>query len=222
MNLDLYLELCGKRLPFLIYNAAGVLDKTADELDSLYNCGSGAVLSKSWSLKPRTGNEKPKYYDNYYGSINSNGLENKGYKFYKNYRERNLDKQKPFILSVAINYDFEEIIKDCNDNSICPLEINMSCPNIKGKRQLAYDFEELDKKLGKICDMYEYSFGIKLPPYFDPMDVSLASDVIKKYPKVDYITCINSLGNGLMVNWLTESVVIIPKNGIGGVGGDYW
>ena len=97
----------------------------------------------------------------------------------------------------------------------------MSCPNIKGKRQLAYDFEELDSTLNNICEMYDHKFGIKLPPYFDPQDVSLVSDIIKKYPKIDYVTCINSLGNGLFVNWMTESAIIKPKKGIGGIGGDY-
>ena len=122
---------------------------------------------------------------------------------------------------MAINYEFEKMIKECNDSHISPVEINMSCPNIKGKRQLAYDFERLDEKLRYITENYDYKFGIKLPPYFDPQDVSLAHDVISNYPTIDYITCINSLGNGLIIDWMSESALIKPKNGIGGIGGDY-
>ena len=222
MNLDLTLELCNMRLPFFVYNAAGVLDTTKQHLDALYKSYSGAILSKSCTLEPRKGNEHPKYYDNFYGSINSNGLENLGYDFYKNYwSDYEHHTKKPFIISIAVNYDFDEIIKDCSDNSIKPLEINMSCPNIKGKRQLAYDFEALDEKLRKTCEVYDHKFGIKLPPYFDPQDVSCVSDIIKEYNQIDYITCINSLGNGLIINWLDESTLIRPKGGIGGIGGDY-
>ena len=182
---------------------------------------SGAILSKSCSYEPRVGNEHPKYYEDLWGSINSNGLENLGYPFYRDYWLEHNNQLKPFIISVAINYDFEKILRDCNDHSVKPLEINMSCPNIKGKRQLAYDFEAFDEKLGKICDLYDHDFGIKLPPYFDPMDVSCISDVINNYKQDDYITCINSLGNGLMVKWLDNKTRIRPKGGLGGIGGEY-
>ena len=41
-----------------------------------------------------------------------------------------------------------------------------------------------------------------------------------KYP-LDYITCINSIGNGLIVDFETEKIVIKPKDGFGGIGGSY-
>jgi dihydroorotate dehydrogenase (fumarate) len=43
--------------------------------------------------------------------------------------------------------------------------------------------------------------------------------VIRKYSFIKFITCSNSLGNGLWIDSDTESVVIKPKNGFGGVGG---
>lgn len=35
------------------------------------------------------------------------------------------------------------------------------------------------------------------------------------------MTCCNSIGNGLVIDFENESTVIKPKNGHGGIGGDY-
>ena len=42
--------------------------------------------------------------------------------------------------------------------------------------------------------------------------------LINKYD-IDFLTCINSIGNGLVINPETDTVVIKPKNGFGGIGG---
>ena len=44
--------------------------------------------------------------------------------------------------------------------------------------------------------------------------------VIKKYP-VKFVTCINSIGNGLVIDPKTEKPLIKPKGGMGGIGGKY-
>ena len=105
------------------------------------------------------------------------------------------------------------------------MEINLSCPNILGKGQLAYDFEMMDnylKTILKELEMYkcDLTIGVKLPPYFDFWQFESAAKVLKKYP-LDYITCINSIGNGLIVDVDTEKTVIKPKNGFGGLGGSF-
>ena len=41
-----------------------------------------------------------------------------------------------------------------------------------------------------------------------------------KYP-LDFITCINSIGNGLVVDMENETTLIKPKGGFGGIGGSY-
>ena len=39
--------------------------------------------------------------------------------------------------------------------------------------------------------------------------------------KIAFVTCINSIGNGMVIDLETESVVIKPKGGFGGMGGEY-
>ena len=69
--------------------------------------------------------------------------------------------------------------------------------------------------------MFEYfdrPLGIKLPPYFDIVHFDQAAAVFNKFP-LTFVNCVNSIGNGLVIN--DERVVIKPKNGFGGIGGQY-
>ena len=116
------------------------------------------------------------------------------------------------------------MIQHLTDN-INGIELNLSCPNIKGKSQLGYDFEateELLRKASEILDdkiKKDFLFGIKLPPYFDELHFNNMADIINN-TKVNSITCINSIGNGLVVNPYSNKTCIKPKNGFGGIGGD--
>ena len=60
--------------------------------------------------------------------------------------------------------------------------------------------------------------GTKLPPYFDPVHHDQMAAILKRC-RVDFISVINSIGNGLVINPETEAVVIKPKGGFGGLGG---
>ncbi|WP_019785332.1 dihydroorotate oxidase, partial [Streptococcus sobrinus] len=93
-----------------------------------------------------------------------------------------------------------------------------SCPNVPGKPQIAYDFETTDKILSEVFSYFTKPLGIKLPPYFDIVHFDQAAAIFNKYP-LTFVNCINSVGNGLVID--DETVVIKPKNGFGGIGGDY-
>ena len=129
---------------------------------------------------------------------------------------------KHCFLSIAnINNDeTKKILKYIKDeeNIIYP-EINVSCPNIKGKEQLGYNYIELEDFLHDINDVYDKPYGLKLPPYFDPIHFVKVADIIKKFNNIQYLTCINSVGNALQIDIDTECGVIKPKDGLGGFGG---
>ena len=214
--------------PFM--NASGVYCKTKEQLIKLDNTQLvGCVVSKSCTFESRDGNPEPIYWDDGSNlSINSSGLPNMGYKFYIN---KNITSQinKPYIVSVSglTVKDNLTIIDELLKNlDISGLELNLSCPNVIGKPQIGYDFEAMDKLLyqanllvqnRKLSDK-KFNFGLKLPPYFDMSHFDIVSSIINKY-EIDTITCINSLGNGLVVDPKSETVVIKPKGGFGGIGG---
>ena len=62
--------------------------------------------------------------------------------------------------------------------------------------------------------------GIKLAPYFDKPQFEKAVEVIAKYP-VQFVVCVNSIGNALFVDAENECEAIAPREGLGGLGGGF-
>lgn len=212
--------LAGTSVSTPLFNAAGCNCTSETELNDLDKSLSGGIVSKSCTMNYREGNQHPRYFADTHGSINSTGLANYGYSYYKNISKTFT---KPFILSIStLNCEHTtEIVKDyASYNPGSLVEINVSCPNIAGKPQLGYNIKELDKFIKSIFDNQpDLRIGFKLPPYFDQSHISKVSDILKSYP-VSFITCINSLGNGLMLDDCHKPV-IFSNSGLGGIGGDY-
>ena len=62
-------------------------------------------------------------------------------------------------------------------------ELNLSCPNVPGKPQIAYDFETTEKILSEVFAYFTKPLGIKLPPYFDIVHFWPGRcDFLTKYP----------------------------------------
>ena len=116
------------------------------------------------------------------------------------------------------NYDYDTLKYKLNNLFI---EFNLSCPNVIGKPQVGYDFNTLTDYLNIIDDNIITNYGVKLPPYFDMSHFEQASNILNKYDKLKFITCVNSIGNGLYIDIDSQSTLIKPKNGYGGIGGDY-
>lgn len=206
--------------PFV--NAAGVFDETEQEMNQILNSEAGGVTTKSATLKPRTGNPKPRYANTELGSINSMGLPNQGLTYYLDYIEHN-QIDKPIDLSISgtsIGDDIAALkeIQKSNFNGLC--ELNLSCPNVVGKPQIGYDFAAIAAAMKAVFSFYTKPLGVKLPPYFDLQQYDAVSKILNQYP-LTYINTINSVGNGLVVDADTESAVIKPKGGFGGIGGTY-
>lgn len=225
---SLHTNIAGIKLENCIYNASGPLCTMNYELDDLFLSDSGAVLTKSSTLNFNKGNDKPNYHSNSYGSINSNGLCNRGIDYYieyGKYSKKNIYKNKPYIISVCgLSVDDNlSIFRKLNVNQNCfdLVELNLSCPNINLKSQVGYDYSSMEDLLSSISNIYDFSFGVKLPPYFDDMMYSSVYDVISGFPNIKFLTSINSLGNGMLIDHINETTVIKPKNGYGGIGGTY-
>jgi len=203
-------------------NASGPLCTSLAELEGLGESKSGAIVFKSTTVEPRQGNEKPKYFENEFGSINSNGLENPGYKEYCGFLPKLKRFKKPLIPSiVGFSLSELEILVTAFDNAGADaIEVNLSCPNIQGKPQVAYDFAQSEKYLEAIRPLTSKPLFVKLPPYLETVHRQEMASILLKQ-KVDAITLINSIGNSLIIDPEKEQTVIKPKNGLGGIGGKY-
>lgn len=223
MKIDISTKIAGVKLESCIFNTSGPTDVTLEELEVIGRSKSSAITMKSCTLEPRTGNPEPRYADLEYGSINSMGLPNLGYKAYIKFSAILKKKyKKPIIASISGMTLEDNVIMfgAFNDSQADLIEFNPGSPNTIGKPIVGYDTEEMDRLLDAIANVCQKPWGVKLPPYFDLVHFDQIAEVIKKYP-VKFVTCINSIGNGLVINPYTETTVIKPKGGLGGISGKY-
>ncbi|MFH1358455.1 MAG: dihydroorotate oxidase [archaeon] len=214
--------IAGIPLKHCIFNASGPMCTTLEELEIIGNSNASAIMMKSCTLEQRDGNPEPRYQDLEFGSINSMGLPNLGYKKYIEFAPQLKKFNKPVIASVS-GLSLEDnltIIKEINKTDTDLIELNLSCPNIVGKPQVGYDFEQTDNVLTKVMKITEKPLGVKLPPYFDQVHFEQIAQILNKH-KVNFVTCINSIGNAMIIDPEKEQVVIKPKGGYGGLGGKY-
>jgi dihydroorotate dehydrogenase (fumarate) len=218
--MDLSVSIAGVKFPNCFMNASGALCVTREELHALGRSRAGAIVTKSMTLAPRAGNPEPRYYGFPGGSINSMGLPNLGYQAYAELIPELTRYGKPVIASIAglCEDDFLTMARTLNEARPDLIEINLSCPNIPGKPQIAYDAADSERLLKRLRPLITVPMGVKLPPYFDPAHHAVMAEVIRR-TGVDYLNLINSVGNGLVIDPKHETAVIKPKGGFGGLGG---
>ena len=218
--MDLSTEIAGVAFRVGLMNASGALCVTPAELEALGESDAGAIVTKSMTPLAREGNPLPRYVAIDGGSINSMGLPNLGYPAYAKLIPGLRRFKKPVIASLAGLHpdDFLEGAKALNAAGPDLVEVNLSCPNIPGKPQIGYDFDESERLLSAIRNIFSIPFGVKLPPYFDPIHHQKIAEILQRVG-VAFVTMINSVGNTLVVDPERERVVIKPKGGFGGLGG---
>ena len=206
-----------------LMNAAGVWCMTKEELEGVKDSAAGTFVTKTATLDYRAGNPEPRYQNVPLGSINSMGLPNQGLDYYLDYllELQAREPERTFVLSlVGMSPDeTHAILKKVEASDFWGLtELNLSCPNVPGKPQIAYDFEMTEKILSEVFQYFTKPLGIKLPPYFDIVHFDQAAAIFNQFP-LAFVNCVNSIGNGLYIE--DETVIIKPKNGFGGIGGEY-
>ncbi|MBP2623715.1 dihydroorotate oxidase [Streptococcus oricebi] len=206
-----------------LMNAAGVACMTIGELEEVKHSAAGTFVTKTATLEARAGNPEPRYHNVPLGSINSMGLPNQGLNYYLDYL-LDLQEKEPnrtfFLSLVGMSPDeTHQILHQVEESDFKGLiELNLSCPNVPGKPQIAYDFDTTEQLLRQVFSYFTKPLGIKLPPYFDIVHFDQAAEIFNQFP-LRFVNCVNSVGNGLYIE--DEKVVIKPKNGFGGIGGEY-
>jgi dihydroorotate dehydrogenase (fumarate) len=204
-----------------VWNASGPRCTTLEELKGLGESSASVVLSKSCTLEARAGNPQPRFASFEGGSINSMGLPNLGADAYKEMFPTLAAYGKPVIASVS-GMKLEDnltIAESYNESdALGAIELNLSCPNLVGKPQVAYDFDQSAEVLERFAQVCKKPFGVKLPPYFDFAHFDIMAGLLNG-SAVRFVTCINSPGNGLVIDLDREQTLIRPKGGFGGIGG---
>lgn len=223
----------GIPLDCCIYNASGPRTNAAEMLAAIGRSQAGAVLSKSATLEAQTGNPHPRYREvslgaGCVGSINSEGLPNKGIDYYIGDEVLNQVRAtgKPYVVSLSglkLEHNLEMLRRVAAVEGIAAVELNLACPNVPGKPVIGYDFEQMDQVLQEVTAspaFEKYPLGVKLPPYFDIPHFNQAAAILNKYP-IKFVVCTNTMGNALLVDPYKEETMIAPKGGFGGLGGGW-
>jgi dihydroorotate dehydrogenase (fumarate) len=217
-------SIAGVAFDSYVCNASGPRCSTLEELETIARSGSSAIMMKSCTIEARAGNEEPRYANLPHGAIQSMGLPNLGYREYVRFAAILKEKypDKPIIASVSglKPADYPIMVRAFQESAVDLIEANLSCPNIPGKPQIAYDTETTEMILSEISGLGTKPLGIKLPPFYDPAHHAVIAELVKKYG-IRFVSCINSIGNTLVIDPETEMPVIRPKRGLGGLSGSY-
>jgi dihydroorotate dehydrogenase (NAD+) catalytic subunit len=142
-----------------------------DEYNQFYDVSMlGAVVTKSYSLRPMKGNPPPRTCETPCGMLNSIGLQNDGIdEFIKNHLPRAEKLNVNLILSV-FGEDAQEFGKVVSEaarikDRIAAVELNLSCPNVrKGGATFSEMPEEVLKIVKKACGTLKIPVIAKLSP----------------------------------------------------------
>lgn len=219
-------SIAGIKLAGFACNASGPMCTTLNELKDLGTSGSAAIVMKSCTLEAREGNPEPRYARLPSGVIQSMGLPNLGYQEYIRFSHILKEEfpNKPIIASVAGLDNIGDYLIMVNafqeEGAVDLIEVNLSCPNIPGKPQIAYDMETVERLLVLLSEIGEKPIGLKLPAYPDLSFHRKMAELIRRY-EVRFITCINSIGHALAIDPENETTLIAPNRGLGGLSGEY-
>lgn len=157
------------QLDYAIMNSSGCLGIEALESGAVDPKYLGALVTKGVTVEPRTGNKGSRICETALGMINSIGLENLGLvRFRAEELPRWLGFSKPVIVNIS-GYaiaDYIRLTEELADTAIAGLEVNISCPNIKGGGMaFGTDPELVERITANVVAMAKNKFVIvKLSP----------------------------------------------------------
>jgi dihydroorotate dehydrogenase (NAD+) catalytic subunit len=206
----------------------------------------GAVVTKTITLHPRKGNPPPRVIETASGMLNSIGLQNEGVDNFIKEKLPYLKKIKvPIIVSIGGDSadEFISLAKILNkEKAVDALELNISCPNIKGKEILvSQDAQATFELVKKVRPHTDKTIITKLSPNVTDIiaiakaakdagsdAVSLVNTFIGMV--VDINTQKPRLGNivgglsgpaikpiALRMVWQVAKIIDIPVIGMGGI-----
>lgn len=135
MSLDLSVKLANLNLGNPTVLASGILGVSASLAKRVEIAGAGAYTTKTITRKPRKGYFNPVFVELEHGYLNAIGLSNPGIDYFKEELKSMKKLLKiPVILSIggSTPEDFEYVAKTGVKVGVDALELNISCPHVKG------------------------------------------------------------------------------------------
>jgi dihydroorotate dehydrogenase (NAD+) catalytic subunit len=163
----------------------------------------GAIVTKTITLNPRSGNPAPRTCETPAGMLNSIGLENPGLEIFMEEKLPLLKKMGvPLIISIASGDGPEEFIilarRLHTIKEVAAMELNISCPNIQHTRLIAQDAKATYEAVSKVRRVTDKPLVTKLSPNVtDITEIALAAQKAGS----DAVSLVNTLtGMGIDIN----------------------
>lgn len=189
-----------------VMNAACSIAKTPDDVEIMCRTRAGAVLVGSITVEPRAGNPHPRWHDEGSYALNSFGMPNKGFEYYKKCLPKMVDTVhaagKKFILSVAgFNVaEYKKLARLAFKAGVDLLELNFGCPNAKESEEIAsFDTVYMKRVIQGLTKSERIPLMVKLSPYSNPKDLSVVGSMLAEQDIAAVVTS-NSFPNGYMQN----------------------
>ncbi|SDJ52948.1 dihydroorotate dehydrogenase [Salimicrobium halophilum] len=142
----------------------------------------GAIVPKSITKHPQPGNAKPRVCETNAGMINSIGIQSKGLDYYLEHTIPQFETyDSPLIASISAESveEFAEMASVLgNHKSVSALELNISCPNLKGNGQaFGMDPEDTFALISKARKVTDRPLIAKLTPNVtDIQEIAIAAE----------------------------------------------
>lgn len=172
------------------------------ELDAYQDLACfGAIIGKSISKMPRMGNPYPRTAEVTAGLLNAIGLQNEGF---DSFVKSTLPKMRGFGTKAIVNvvgHDFDEYVWLCEhfdaEEGIAALELNLSCPNVKGGMKFATDAGECERLVAACRKATRLPLIAKLSP-----NVTSIAEIARAAERggTDILSAVNTFV-GMSVDW---------------------
>jgi len=199
VNIDMSVNIGSLILKNPIITASGTYgyDMEYDEFLDINKIG--AITTKAITLEPRCGNPQPRIAEVKGGMINCIGLENLGV---QGFIEKKLPVLKKHDLAYIVNVagsdisEYIKVAKILNDNSVCAIELNVSCPNVKsGCLEFGKDKESLYSLVSSVREVFSGTMIVKLTPNLsNPSEIAYTA----KKAGADALSAINTVKSALV------------------------
>lgn len=216
MGVDLSVHIGSLKLRNPILVASGTFGYARELEGSLDFAQLGAIIPKTVTAKPRTGNTPPRTVETPSGLLNSIGLDNDGVDHFLSYHVPYLKSlPTPVIGNVAgENEDeFVELTAKMARSGLAGVELNLSCPNVSGGIDFATDPVVTRRIVTRCREVCHIPLIAKLTPNVTDI-VGIAKAAADG--GADAVSIANTL-LGLAVDWRRQRPIL--GNGTGGLSG---
>lgn len=217
----------GRELEHPIMNAAGTC-KTLEDVKKLARSSVSAIMVGSITKEPRDGNPGNVWEHCGGYSLNSLGLPNRGFDYYKQtipeMKRIASDAGKLLFVSVA-GFSPEEYA----EGSLIAMEMgadfaeeNLGCPNVwgdNGQKPIASFSPSLSDRIISMVSKDIGQFGVKLSPYSNPTELANMAEMLNGWCRVvRFVTTSNTFPNAFDCHADGKQLIAVGK-GLAGYAG---